>query len=120
MSFSRSRFDHINSLFFHDAEIQSQQSFRVQQVQTPGGQWRCLQGLRQGEEHQRLQGERQEEEEEEGLVGPKQTGRGRRWDGPLPLGPVAERGVAAGDADGVQPAGAELLVARGGDEASAG
>lgn len=31
--------------------------------------------------------------------------------------PVAQRRVAAGDADGVEPAGAELLVARGGDEA---
>ena len=45
----------------------------------------------------------------------------RRWrDGTLPPGPVAERRVAAGDADWVQPASTELLVAGGGDEASPG
>lgn len=44
----------------------------------------------------------------------------RRQGGPLPPRPVAERRVAAGDADGVQPAGAELLVAGGGDEARPG
>lgn len=57
------------------------------------------------------------EEEEERPVRPDAAPRSR-GDGPLPPGPVAERGVAAGDADRVQPAGAELLVAGGGDEAS--
>lgn len=48
------------------------------------------------------------------------TGGCGREDGSLPLGAVAERRVAAGDADGVQPAGAELLITRGGDEAGPG
>ena len=63
---------------------------------------------------------RQQEEQEEGqeeAAAPLGLCRRRRGDGPLPLGPVAERRVAAGDAHGVQPPGAELLVARGGDEA---
>lgn len=36
--------------------------------------------------------------------------------GAFPAGAIAERRVAAGDADRVEFAGAELLVARGGDE----
>lgn len=59
--------------------------------------------------------ERQRQQEEKGAVR-----RSRRRDGPLPLGAVAERRVAAGDAHGVQLAGAELLVTGGGDEAGAG
>lgn len=58
---------------------------------------------------------KRQEEEEEHRGDHLSAGR-RRRDGTRPLGPVAERRVAAGDADGVEPARAELLVTRGGDE----
>lgn len=69
--------------------------------------------LRQRKEHQRRQ---EEKKNPAGL----RVRRRLRGDGTLPLGAVAERRVAAGDADRVQPAGAELLVAGGGDEAGPG
>lgn len=71
----------------------------------------CLDLLRQCEEHQQHR-----EEGEEGTAGGVEVGHGCRGDRPLLLGPVAERGVAAGDAHRVQPPCAELLVAGGGDE----
>lgn len=61
-----------------------------------GEQWRRegIPRLRHREEHQQQQEEVQEEEKQ--LV----AGRRRRGrDGALPPGPVAERGVAAGDTD---------------------
>lgn len=70
-------------------------------------------GLRHREECEQRQEEGQEEEK-------WRVGHRLRRDGALPPGPVAERGVAAGDAHWVQPPGAELLVARWGDEASPG
>lgn len=73
--------------------------------------------LCQREEHQRWQNEGQEEEK---LPVHLHARHGRRGHGAFPLGPVAQRGVTAGDAHRVQPAGAELLVAGGGDEAGPG
>lgn len=72
-----------------------------------------LRGLRQRSEQEEGQ------EEEKGPVR-SHSCRRRRWDGTLLPGPVAQRGAAAGDAHWVHVAGAELLVARGGDEASPG
>lgn len=72
--------------------------------------------LRHREERQ----QRQEEGQGEETAAHLQARHRRRRDGALPPGPVAERRVAAGDADRVQPARAELLVAGGGDEASPG
>lgn len=58
-----------------------------------------------------------QEEEEEHLGRHPCAGRCHcGWEGTPPPGPVAERRVAAGDANRVQPAGAELLVTRGGDK----
>lgn len=51
-----------------------------------------LLSLRHIQEHQQWQEEGQEEEK-------RPVGCRHRGDGTLPLGPVAERGVAAGDAD---------------------
>lgn len=71
----------------------------------------------QGEEERR-EGEQEKQREEEGTCAGGR--RGCRGDGPpLQLGPVAQGGVAAGDAHGVELARAELLVARGGDETGA-
>lgn len=64
--------------------------------------------LHEWEEHQRSQ------EQKRALRRPRGQG------GALPLGAVAERRVAAGDAHRVQLHGAELLVTGGGDEAGAG
>lgn len=69
--------------------------------------------LRQGEE-ERQQGWDEGQEEKEKPVH-LSVGVPCRRDGALPLGPVAERGVATGNADRVELPGAELLVARGGD-----
>lgn len=75
-----------------------------------GGGVFLMLSLRHTQEHQQGGGEEEE----------RPLGRPRRGGGPLPPGPVAQRAVAAGDADRVEPAGAELLVARGGDEAGSG
>lgn len=62
-------------------------------------------------------GHRVTRQEEEHLGGYLCAGRCHcGWEGPPPPGPVAERRVAARDANRVQPAGAELLVTRGGDK----
>lgn len=66
--------------------------------------------------HLRQQWQEETQEEEQRPL-PPQAGSRCRQDGSLSAGPVAERGVTAGDADRVEPAGAELLVARGGDKA---
>lgn len=76
--------------------------------------WDTEEDLREQEEHQD-EGQKQQERSARA-----HDRRRRREQGPFPLGPVAQRRVAAGDADRVQPAGAELLVAGGGDEAGPG
>lgn len=73
--------------------------------------------LSQREDRQRRQDEGQEEEKPPVHLDARHCRRGHRA---FPLGPVAQRGVTAGDAHWVQPAGAELLVARRGDEAGPG
>lgn len=66
--------------------------------------------------HLRQQWQEETQEEEQQPLRPQARCCCRR-DGSLSPGPIAERGVTAGDADRVEPAGAELLVAGGGNEA---